>query len=195
MTAITLPNSGLAAGYIDGEAGWGAAMNRNLRVLDLLVQPRVLDKDLNAPPASPASGDAYIVGPVPTGAWATHAGKLALWQAGDDMASAWAFVTPKASWRAFVVDEAIEYRHTGVAWVADAGTFASFTADIGDGASAEFTVTHNLGTRAVHVTVYRNAAPYDEVVVDVQHTTVNSIKLVNFAVAPSLNQFNVVVSK
>ena len=44
--------------------------NEALRILDGLVQLSVLDRDLAAPPASPADGDRYIVGSGATGDWA-----------------------------------------------------------------------------------------------------------------------------
>lgn len=64
--------------------------------------------------------------------------------------------------------------------------------DIGDGSATQFTVTHNFNTRDVQVTVYRNAAPYDDVIVDVERDTVNSV-VIRFASAPTANQFRVVV--
>lgn len=115
MTAQTLPNTTLAAGFSENETGWSAPMNRNLRVIDALVNGRVVDKDLNAPPGSPAAGSMYIVGSAPTGAWAAQAGKLAVWAAGDDLSSQWIFVTPKSGWRVWVIDEAADYRYTS-AW-------------------------------------------------------------------------------
>lgn len=54
------------------------------------------------------------------------------------------------------------------------------------------TITHNLGTRDVTVAVFENDNGYDQVYPDIQHTTTNSITLV-FAVAPSTNEFRVVV--
>lgn len=195
MTAVTLPNTGLQAGFTAGESGWDDEMNRNLRVLDALVQAQVVDKDLSTPPVAPTGGQVYIVGPAPTGAWATHAGKLAIRMVGDDLTAAWTFVTPKAGWKVFVVDESAEYRYSGSAWAIVTSSFASYEADFGDGAAVEYSINHSLGTRSVHVTVIRNAVPYDEVLVDVQHTSTNEIKLVNFVVAPTLNQFKVYVSK
>lgn len=115
MTAQTLPNSGLVAGYTDAEDGWGEAMNANLRALDALVQLRVVDKDLTAPPGSPVAGQVYIVGAAATGAWAGQEGKLAIWCVGDDITSAWMFVTPKSGWEAWVIDEAVRYRYSA-AW-------------------------------------------------------------------------------
>lgn len=118
MTAITLPNSGLKAGFVIAETGWSDEMNRNLRTLDALINLQVKDKDLATPPGSPVSGDVYIVGAAATGAWATHEGHLAVWAIGDDIvAGEWSFVVPKVTWEAYVVDETATYRHSGSAWV------------------------------------------------------------------------------
>ena len=67
-----------------------------------------------------------------------------------------------------------------------------YAASVGDGTSTTYTVTHNLGTRDVQVTVYDNSAPYAEVVVDVQHTSTTAIAVL-FSVAPTSNQYRVVV--
>jgi len=47
------------------------------------------DRDLTAPPGSPADGDCYIVAASPTGAWSGKAKSLAFY-----LNTAWAFVTP-----------------------------------------------------------------------------------------------------
>ncbi len=49
--------------------------NEAIRALDAMVQLAVLDRDLAAPPGSPAEGARYIVGGSPTGAWSGHAGR------------------------------------------------------------------------------------------------------------------------
>lgn len=67
-----------------------------------------------------------------------------------------------------------------------------YAAVVGDGASLSYVVTHNLNTLDVHVTTYRNSGSYDEVGVDVEHTSVNSVTI-RFAVAPASNAFRVVV--
>lgn len=196
MTAQTLPNAALSVGYLDAEPGWGAGMNKNMRTLDALVQARVVDKDLTAPPGSPTAGSLYIVGAAPTGLWAGQAGKLALWQVGDDLSSAWLFITPKTGWRVYVIDEAVRYEYTGAAWAAlTADGVTKYTTNIGDASAATFAVAHALGTRDVHVTVYRNATPWDTVIVDVARPDANTVQISGFAVAPALNQYRVVVSK
>jgi hypothetical protein len=67
-----------------------------------------------------------------------------------------------------------------------------YAESIGDGAATTYTVTHNLGTKDVQVSVYDNSSPYAEVVVDVQHTSTTAIAVL-FSVAPTSNQYRVVV--
>lgn len=69
-----------------------------------------------------------------------------------------------------------------------------FAQNIGDGAATQFTVTHNLGTLDVAVSVFRNSGAGDEIGVDVEHTTTNSVTI-RFAAgnAPTSNQYRVVV--
>lgn len=67
-----------------------------------------------------------------------------------------------------------------------------YAATIGDGTTTTFTLTHNLNTQDVVVTVRENASPYNVVFADVQITDTNNIKLL-FATAPSSNQYRVVV--
>ncbi len=63
---------------------------------------------------------------------------------------------------------------------------------IGDGSATQYTVTHNLNTRDVQASVYRNSGAYDEVFTDVEYTTVNSVTI-RFATAPASNAFRVVI--
>ncbi len=69
---------------------------------------------------------------------------------------------------------------------------SKYAASVGDGSATSYTVTHNLNTRDVIVTVYDNSAPYAEVITDVAHTTVNTVTIA-FSVAPTSNQYRVVV--
>ncbi len=74
------------------------------------------------------------------------------------------------------------------------GVTAAFEADMGNGAATSFTLTHNFNTRAVHVTVYRVASPYDQIDVAVEHTSVNTVTIKPDSVW-STNEFHAVVSK
>ena len=67
-----------------------------------------------------------------------------------------------------------------------------YATDVGDGTATSYTITHNLNTKDVIVSVYDNSSPYAEVLCDVQHSTVNTVTLL-FSVAPTNNQYRVVV--
>ena len=67
-----------------------------------------------------------------------------------------------------------------------------YAADIGNGADTSITVTHNLDTKDVIVSIYDNDSPYAEVMADVEHTTTNSITLL-FSIAPTTDKYRVVV--
>lgn len=72
----------------------------------------VKDKDLTAPPGSPALQDTYIVAAGGTGAWAAKDKKFATWTA-----RGWVFLTPKAFDYAYVIDEALIYHYSaGGVW-------------------------------------------------------------------------------
>jgi hypothetical protein len=85
--------------------------NEALRILDGLVQLSVLDRDLTAPPNSPADGDRYIVASGATGDWAGWDLNIALWTDGT-----WLRLPPRIGWRTWVEDEAVLLVWTGAAW-------------------------------------------------------------------------------
>jgi len=85
--------------------------NEALRILDGLVQLSVLDRDLTAPPGSPADGDRYIVGSGATGDWAGWDLNVALWTDG-----AWLRLPPRTGWRAWVEDEGLLLVYDGAGW-------------------------------------------------------------------------------
>lgn len=68
-----------------------------------------------------------------------------------------------------------------------------YAANIGDGSSTSFAVSHGLGTRDVIVSIYDNAT-YEEVLTDVVATS-TSVVTVSFASAPSSNAYRVVIKK
>jgi hypothetical protein len=68
----------------------------------------------------------------------------------------------------------------------------AFAANIGDGSATSYAVTHNFNTRDVQVQVFRNSGNYDDIIVDVERTTVNAVTVI-FSAAPTSNQFRVLV--
>lgn len=87
-------------------------MNEALRLLDVVVQLAVADRDRTAPPAAPGTGVRHIVAPGATGAWAGRTGAIALWEG-----TAWAFFAPLEGWRAYVAAERTTATFDGAAWV------------------------------------------------------------------------------
>jgi hypothetical protein len=111
----TTPNLNLP--YIDaGQAQKHVTHNEALRALDTLVQLAVLDRDLTAPPSSPAEGQRWIVKAGATDAWAGHDNEIAAWQDG-----AWQFSVPAIGWIAYIADEEILVAWDGAAWSAVSG--------------------------------------------------------------------------
>lgn len=90
-----------------------------------------------------------------------------------------------------VADTGILVSGSGIA-INTAVVVTKYSANVGDGSATSYTITHNLGTRDVQVTVYDNSSPYAEVICDVQHTSTTAITLL-FSVAPTSNQYRVVV--
>ena len=72
------------------------------------------------------------------------------------------------------------------------GRLRKFSQAIGDGSATQYTITHNLGTRDVVAQVFRASGAYDQVLIDCEVTTVNSV-IVRFASAPASNAFRVVI--
>lgn len=67
-----------------------------------------------------------------------------------------------------------------------------YSVDIGDNSSTSIAVTHSLGSKDVQVDVYRVASPYDTIECDVTRNSTSQVTL-GFAVAPTTNEFRVVV--
>ncbi|QSR34754.1 hypothetical protein CFI10_07050 [Marinobacterium iners] len=112
MPAIQGPNLGLNYGWTLGESGWNTGMDANLKKLDALIQLTVLSATSSVP-ASPTSGDRYIVPAGATGAWAGQDGKIARYNV-----DTWEFFTASAGWVAQVLNTGHRLRFSGSAWAA-----------------------------------------------------------------------------
>ncbi len=106
--------------------------NEALRILDGLVQLSVLDRDLTAPPGSPADGDRYIVASGATGDWAGWDLNVALWTDG-----AWLRLPPRTGWRAWVEDEGLLLVYDGAGWVGTTPAALQNLALLGLGTTAD----------------------------------------------------------
>ena len=104
------PNLGLTYGWSQGEHNWNGGMDANLKRLGAVVGLSVIDRDLAAPPASPADGDRYIIPAAATGSWANRTHQIAVRIAGN-----WEYYLPQIGWSCFVEDEEVlsVYKATG----------------------------------------------------------------------------------
>jgi len=109
--AMTTPN--LSLPYLDpGQAQKHVTHNEALRMLDALVMLSVIDRDLSAPPSSPAEGARYIVAAPGSGAFAGKTNQIAHYADGG-----WLFYSPLAGWTCFVADEGALLAFDGGDWV------------------------------------------------------------------------------
>lgn len=110
------PKLGLT--YLQGsQAQKHVTVNDALRRLDGVVQAAAITRGTNNPPASPATGDAYIVPAVAYGLWAGHGTELAIWHD-----TAWFFYVPAAGWIIYIADEDDYYKFDGTKWTAFSGS-------------------------------------------------------------------------
>lgn len=99
--------------------------NEAITGIDLLLHPIVQGVGLDAPPASPAPGEAWIVGDAPTGDWVGRAGEIASWTDGG-----WRFVAPRAGMGIWAESLAQPLRyHAGSGW--QVGVIAASRVEIG----------------------------------------------------------------
>jgi hypothetical protein len=112
MPAQIEPRSGLFWGWDLGESGWKPGMDANLLKLGRFgFHLSVKDRDLVAPPGSPAAGDTYIVAASATGDWAGMDGQVAIWDG-----AAWQYGTPRKGWTAYLEDEDVRVTYKGTGW-------------------------------------------------------------------------------
>jgi hypothetical protein len=95
-----------------------------LQAIDALVQASVISSSVIVPPPSPNPGDAYLlITGTPSGAWAGHAGAIAVWDAQftltgtNTVVPTWTFLTPQPGWIVWNVALASLIVYNGTAWV------------------------------------------------------------------------------
>ena len=106
--------------------------NEALRILDGLVQLSVLDRDLTAPPGSPADGDRHIVASGGTGGWTGWDLNVALFTDGT-----WLRLPPRAGWRAWVENEGLLLVYDGAGWIGTTPTDVQNLGLLGLGTTAD----------------------------------------------------------
>ncbi|MCT2398536.1 DUF2793 domain-containing protein [Novosphingobium mangrovi (ex Huang et al. 2023)] len=100
------------------QAGQEETINETNRWLEFLAAGAgIADRDLAAPPGSPADGVAYLVAASATGAWFGKDGNIALF-----ISSAWTFKTPVEGMRLYVKDEDVIIAYDGSSWSASGGS-------------------------------------------------------------------------
>ena len=85
--------------------------NEALALIDLVAGAGVEAVGVNAPPAAPTPGQAWVVGPAPTGDWAGHADALTGWTAGG-----WRFVAAREGLAVWSAADDTVARRRGGAW-------------------------------------------------------------------------------
>jgi hypothetical protein len=101
---MTTAKFGLAEMAVD-QASKYLTYNEGLNDSLALAHAVVLDRDLTAPPGSPAEGDTYLVAAAATGAWTGWDGRMAYFYNG-----AWRSIVLEQDYLVYIVDETLEYR-------------------------------------------------------------------------------------
>jgi Protein of unknown function (DUF2793) len=96
---------------VAGQAQKEVTHNEALMRLDALVQASVEAVGLNAPPAAPQSGQCWIIGAEPAGAWTDHAHGLACWTQGG-----WRFAAAHEGMMVWSVADMLMAGFIGGAW-------------------------------------------------------------------------------
>ena len=85
-------------------------VNEALTRIDALLNNGAKSRSTSTPPGSPATGDLYIIGGSPTGAWTGYSGKLAYFD------QVWRFIIPNEGMMLWVADEDSVYIFNGSNW-------------------------------------------------------------------------------
>jgi len=111
MSSDSTPRAGVPL-IAEGGAQKFVTHDEAMLQFDALLNARFLDRDLTAPPSSPAEGDTYLVAAPATGSWTGRDGQIAFFADG-----VWKFYPPFAGLVAYVADETKLVVYDGSAWV------------------------------------------------------------------------------
>ena len=154
---MTTPNTNMTY-LVEGQNQAEVTVNDAFNIIDGLLGHSIVDRDLTAPPGSPANGAVYIPLATATGDWTGEENNLALYYDG------WIFVTPPEGFEAYVADEDVVVRFNGSTWdvVEDRITIAIETQGSTGGASTlTFTRRGKAEAFFVRVRVCDNAGYAD----------------------------------
>ena len=94
-----------------GQAQKEALHNEAITMLDALTCGLIESIGDNAPPPSPAPGQAWIVGPAPMGEWAGNAQSVAIWTIGG-----WRFAPPREGMSFRLRTSSVRIERTASEW-------------------------------------------------------------------------------
>lgn len=154
----------------DWEAGVGqSALSDNTVRSSHIIGGRthwvVVNQTTNTPPGSPATGDTYIVGGTPTGAWSGHTAKIAQYSG-----SAWLIYSPAEGWTAYDQNLNSTYVYSGSSWVSQAGAIIFSSAPIHTRGTGSTTLNTGTGTYTFSTTAPDTAKNHSIDDVGVTHT-------------------------
>lgn len=166
-------------GTINADSGWVCTTNAPITIgsTSLAFSQFNGGSSYTAGAGLTLSGNQFNVGTASSGRIVVNA---------DDIDLASGIVTP-GTYRSVTVDT-----YGRVTGGTNPTLIQRFTQVIGNGSATSFTLNHALGVQDVIVQIYRNGSPFDVVLADIELTDANNVT-VRFAVAPSTNQFKVVV--
>lgn len=118
MTSTTDTRLGVTRGFQLGQSGQSVcdAINKNYRLLSVLMQMTVINHAATTPPGSPADGDAYIIATGATGVWATKVNQIAAWDASIGPTGDWFYIVPSNGLRAHSNSLGYAVTYSGGAW-------------------------------------------------------------------------------
>jgi hypothetical protein len=92
--------------------------------IDALSQITVIDRDLNSPPGSPATGAVYIAATIATGTWGGRDQHICYYSGATPTAIGWTYFIPKEGWQAYIQDENKLLYYDGSSWQEDTSVAA-----------------------------------------------------------------------